>query len=152
MLWHETVNYNNNDNDTFYRDNDNFAGSNGKSNSHTALGQPHRPDSNAGRCNVGPILGRLYRWRANAGPHPTTVPAGASTAGEIGDNRTVSECNQSSHKSLGNVHISTYILVWVCDPTLRVYAFSRFSTKIQYHLSHIPCTIYAEMIWRYMYL
>ena len=64
--------------------------------------------------------------------------------------RTVSECNQSSHKSLGKLHISIYILVWICDPALRVYAFSKFSTRIQYHLSDIPCTIYAMMIWRYL--
>ena len=45
----------------------------------------HRPDSDTGRSNVGPTLGRQHRWQANAGPTPAAARAGGATASEIGD-------------------------------------------------------------------
>ena len=86
MIWYATVAYNNDDNDSYYQDNDNYACSDGEGNSHTVPGQPfcHRRDSNAGTSNVGPMSGRQCRRRANAGPTPTTIRVGPTTACETG--------------------------------------------------------------------
>ena len=76
MIWHETVTYNYNDNDSTYNDNDNNAFSNGENNSLTHSPGPatsHRLDSNAGWSNIGPTSGGQYRRRANGGPTPTAV-------------------------------------------------------------------------------
>ena len=40
----------------------------------------HRPDSDAGRSNVGPTSGRQHRWQANAGLTPDAARAGGATA------------------------------------------------------------------------
>ena len=150
-LWQGTVTNNNNDNDSFYRDNDILHVQMERA-IHT---QPPASHPSPPRQWLRPV----QRW-----------PKIGTTASMMGQRRvdsvrrlggwchsqwdrrprTLSECNQSSHKSLGKLHISIYTLVWICDPALRVYAFSKFSIRIQYHFSDIPCTIYGMMIWRYL--
>ena len=67
----------------------------------------HRPDSDAGQSNVGPTSGRQHRWWANAGPTPAMHRPGGSCHSQWNRRpRTVSECNQSSYKSLCKLHIS----------------------------------------------
>ena len=147
MLWQGTVTSNNNDNDSFYRDTDIL---------HVRMERtihiqppashpsPPRQRRRPVQCwpNIGTIASMTGQRRADTGgwchSQWNRWPG------------TVSEWDQSSHKSLGKLHISLYDLVWICDLTLGVYAFSKLNIRIQYHLADIPCTIYAMMIWRYL--
>ena len=152
VLWQGIVTNNNNDNDSFYKDNDIL---------HVQMERAiHTPPPASHPSPPRLWLRPVQRW-PNIGTtaasmmgqrraDPRHRPGGWCHSLWNRRPRTVSECNQSSHKSLDKLHISIYILVWICDPTLRVYTFSKFSIRIQYHLSDIPCTIYAMMIWRYL--
>ena len=148
MLWQGTVTNNNNDNDSFYRGNDILHVQIERA-IHT---QPRASHSSPPRQWRRPV----QRW-SNIGT--TASMTGQRRAGPRRGwchsqwnrrLRTMSERDQSSHKSLGKLHISIYIIVWICDSTLREYAFPKFSIRIQYHLLDIPCTNYAMMIWRYL--
>ena len=151
MLWQGTVTSNNNDNDSFYRDTD-ILHVRMERTIHiqppTSYPSPPRPRRRPVQRwpNIGTTASVTGQRRADS----RRRPGGWCHSQWNRWPGTVSECNQSSHKSLGKLHISIYNLVWICDPTLRVYAFSKFSIRIQYHLADIPCTIYAMMIWRYL--
>ena len=124
---------NNNDNDHFYNDDDDNACSNRK----TACTQPWTSHLSLPRqwcwsvhCwhNVGTTLSTPGQCRTN----PICHSVGCCHSQRNRWPRTVPGCKKSSPKSPVNVHI-IHILVWVCDPTLRSSAFSRFNTKVQYY-------------------
>ena len=151
MLWEGTVTNKNNDNDGFYRDNDILhfqmerpIHTQPRASHPSPLRQRSRPAQRW--SNIGMTASMTGQRRAD----PRRRPGGWCHSRWNKRLRTVSECDQSPHKSLGKLHISIYILVWICDPTLREYAFSKFRIRIQYHLSELPCTICAMMIWRYL--
>ena len=151
MIWQGTVTNNNNDNDSFYRDNDILhVQMEGAIHTQPRASHPTPPRQQRRLVQRWPIIGTTASMTGQRRADPRRRPGRWCYSQWNRRPRTVSECNQSSHKSLGKLHISIYILVWICDPTLRVYEFSKFSLGIQYRLSDIPCIIYAMMIWRYL--
>ena len=151
MLWQGTVTNNNNDNDNFYRDTYILhVWMERTIHTQSPASYPSPPRPRRRPVQRWPIIRTTALMTGQRRADPRRRPGGWCHSQWNRWPRTVSECNQSSHKSLGKLHISIYNLVWICDPTLRVYAFSNFSIIIQYHLSDIPCTIYAIMIWRYL--
>ena len=77
MLWQGTVTNNKNDNDGFHRDTDILHFKWREQFTHGPRpATRHRPDSDAGRSNVGPTSGRQS---------PSAARAGGATASEIGD-------------------------------------------------------------------
>ena len=85
----------------------------------------------------------MFEWREKFtySPRPATRHRPGSDAGRPNAGPTSGQQHRWQ---------AIYNLVWICDPTLRVYAFSKFSIRIQYRLVDIPCIIYAMMIWRYL--
>ena len=151
VLWQGTVTNNNNDNDSFYKDNDILY----VQMERTIHTQPPASHPSPHRQWLRPVqrwpkIGTTASMMGQRRADSRRRPGGWCHSQWIRRPRTVSKCNQSSHKSLGKLHISIYTLFWICDPTLRVYAFSKFSIRIKYHLSDMPYTIYAMMIWRYL--
>ena len=151
MLWQGTVTINNNDNDSFYRDTDILHVRMERTiNIQPPASYPSPPRPRRRPVQRRPNIGTTASVTGQRRADPRRRPGGWCHSQWNRWPGTVSECNQSSHKSLGKLHISIYNLVWICDPTSRVYAFSKFSIRIQYHLADIPCTICAMKIWRYL--
>ena len=151
MLWQGAVTNLNNDNGSFYRDTDILHVRIERAiHTQPPASHPSQPRQRRRPVQRWSNIGTTASMTGQRRVDPRRRPYGWCHSQWDRRPRTVCECNQSSHKSYVKLHISIYTLVWNCHPILRVYAFSKFSIRIQYHLWDIPWTIYAMMIWRYL--
>ena len=125
MLWQGTVTNNNNDNDSFYRDNDILHVQMERAiHRHPPASYSSPPRQRRRPAQRWPNIRTTASMTGRRRADPRRRPGGWCHSQWNRRPRTVSECNKSSHKSLGQLHISIS------------YEFSKFNIGIQYHTMH----------------